>query len=281
MHIKQVQEEICIKSCRGEIMSQFFSFSCFLNFLWLFFFDIIFITKFFYIWKKSSRRSLEAGHRADGTWELAPARLFQDVGMAILGATRFWKMQCRPTQITHSHLAIGGLLLGLQFPDSESRPLSTGSKLAQWGLPGAWGTLAFQGGCPLLPETACFENHSSLSSKSHWASNPPGLLFSWTCTWSTLWGALAQKTQNSLKWARPRAGLKSKTPGHLLSPRSAKMAEGSPHPCQRQWRRCQPPRHISAALCTGRGWTPDGVCAPRMSSPRNASRCTASPRLSD
>lgn len=57
--------------------------------------------------------------------------------MAIPGATPFWKMQCRPTQIAHSHLATGGLLLGLQLPDSESRPLSTGSKLAQWGLPGA------------------------------------------------------------------------------------------------------------------------------------------------
>ena len=72
----------------------------------------------------------------------------------------------------------------------------------------------FPGGCPLLPETACFENHSSLSSKSHWASNPPGLLFSWTFTWSTLWGTLAQKAQNSVKWARPAAGLKSKTPRH-------------------------------------------------------------------
>lgn len=189
-------------------MDQFFSFFSFSKppMMWYFYYQ------HFFTFEKEHVKEPWGRSRAEGTWDLAPAGLFQDVSMAILCATPFRKRQCHLTQICQGPSARGGLLSEQRFPDSWSRPFFTWGKLARGGLSPSQGPLGLLCGCPLLPETACFENRGPLTSKSHRASNLPGLPFSWAFIWCTPWGRLGLESTKSLKWAGPELALSPKLP---------------------------------------------------------------------
>lgn len=160
-----------------------------------------------------------------GRWNLRPGTSWTlpGCGHGHPGSHSFCEMQCRPSRRT---------LLGLQFPDSESRPREQTGPVGSARGRGLWVARVV---APYSQSQPVLKPYS-LSSKSHWATNPPGLLFSWTFTWSTLWGTLAQKTEQckvskACSWLEVKD---TKTPGHLLSPRSAKMAEAFTSSIQRQ-----------------------------------------------